>query len=125
MKAIFSESGPEAEVIAEQIDVLGAQCLPDHWRAMWDSQNSSISRSQASEELKAERETWPPLQDAFEDSIQAYRRRRETPGAFGKEETRMILCLIRGMLRFNPEDRLTTHEVLKSDWDVEYALRKL
>lgn len=72
-----------------------------------------------------QRETWPPLQDAFEDSIQAYRRRRETPGAFGKEETRMILCLIRGMLRFNPEDRLTTHEISKSDWDVEYALREL
>jgi serine/threonine-protein kinase SRPK3 len=34
MKAIFSESEPEAEVITEQIDVLGAQCLPVHWRAM-------------------------------------------------------------------------------------------
>jgi hypothetical protein len=34
MKTIFSESEPEAEVIAEQIDVLGAQCLPDHWRAI-------------------------------------------------------------------------------------------
>jgi serine/threonine-protein kinase SRPK3 len=125
MKAIFSESEPEAEVIAEQIDVLGAQYLPDHWRAIWDSQNDLVPLSDASEKSKAERETWPPLQDAFENFIQAYRRRRKTAGAFGEEETRMILCLIRGMLRFDPQDRLSTQEILKSDWMVEYALREL
>jgi serine/threonine protein kinase len=37
----------------------------------------------------------------------------------------MILCLIRGMLRFDPQDRLSTQEILKSDWMVEYALREL
>jgi serine/threonine-protein kinase SRPK3 len=125
MKAIFSESEPEAEVIAEQIDVLGAQCLPDRWRAIWDSQNNSVSPSRAPEELKMERETWPRLQDAFEEFIQVYRRRRGTTCAFGEEETRMILCLIRAMLRFNLEDRLTTQEVIKSDWMVKYALREL
>ena len=57
MKAIFSESEPQAEVIAEQIDVLGAQNLPDHWRKMWDAQIHSVSRSRgASKGLEAERE---------------------------------------------------------------------
>ena len=46
-------------------------------------------------------------------------------GAFDEEETRMILSLIRGMLRFKPEDRLTTQEVLKSEWMVKYALREV
>jgi hypothetical protein len=99
MKAIFSESKPEVEVIAEQIDVLDAQYLPDHWRAMWDSQNNSVSRLQAIGQLKAERETWPPLQDAFANSILGYRRRRKTTGAFGEEEAPTIRSLIRGMLR--------------------------
>jgi serine/threonine-protein kinase SRPK3 len=84
IKAIFSEYEPEAEVIAEQIDVLGAQCLPDHWRATWDSQNDLISRSDASGELRAEREIWPTLQDAFENFIQAYRRGRKAAGALGE-----------------------------------------
>jgi hypothetical protein len=42
MKVIFSESEPEAEVIAGQIDVLGAQCILDRWRAIWDSQNDLV-----------------------------------------------------------------------------------
>jgi serine/threonine-protein kinase SRPK3 len=125
MKAIFSESELEAEVIGEQINVLGAQCLPDHWQAKWDSQNDLVPRFEASGDLKAERETWPPIEDGFENFIQAYRRRRKATGTFGEEETRMILRLIRGMLRFDSRDRLTTQEILKSNWMVEYALREL
>jgi serine/threonine-protein kinase SRPK3 len=37
----------------------------------------------------------------------------------------MILRLIRGMLRFDPQDRLTTQEILKSNWMVECALCEL
>lgn len=66
-----------------------------------------------------------PLETAFEEFVQKYRRKRETAGIFGVEETQAILDLMRGMLKFKPEDRLTIDQVLKSEWMVEWALPQL
>jgi serine/threonine-protein kinase SRPK3 len=57
--------------------------------------------------------------------VQKYRRKREAAGTFEEEETQAILELMRGMLRFRPEERLTIDEVLRSKWMVNWALPQL
>ena len=57
--------------------------------------------------------------------MQKYRRKREAAGTFEEEETQAILELMRGMLRFRPEERLTIDEVLRSEWMVNWALPQL
>jgi len=54
--------------------------------------------------------------------VQRYRREQEAMGVFGEEETRAILELMRGMLRFKPEERMTIQEVLRSEWMTKWAL---
>lgn len=71
------------------------------------------------------RETWPPLEKAFDEFVQKYKRKREASGVFGNEETHAILGLMRGMLKFRPEERLTIDQVLKSDWMINWALPQL
>lgn len=127
MKAIFSESEPMNEVIAEQIDVLGLQSLPDKWRALWERSGETEVGipSRIPKRSEGKRQAWPPLEEAFEQFVQKYRRKWEDVGVFGEEETRMILDLMRGMLRFSPEERMTTQDVLASDWMVKWALPEL
>lgn len=63
--------------------------------------------------------------EEFEELVQKYRRKRERTGVFGEEETRAILELMREMLKFRPEDRLTMGQVLESEWMVKSALPEL
>lgn len=128
MKFIFSESETQDEIVAQQIDVLGSSTFPESWRTQWErvceeeklDSDITIPRRPA-----GERETWPNLEDAFEEFVQKYRRKREAAGTFEEQETRAILELMRGMLRFRPEERLTIDEVLKSEWMVKWALPQL
>lgn len=127
MKFIFSrEEGAVDEIVAEQIDVLGYADFPQTWRQMWertctdDEHTETIPRRPTEE-----RETWPPLEEAFEEFIHKYRRQREHMGLFGEEEIEAILKLMRGMLRFRPEDRLTIDDVVRSEWMVKWALPEL
>lgn len=52
-------------------------------------------------------------------------RKLEAAGIFDQRETRALLELTRGMLKFRPEDRLTIDEMLKSDLLVNWALPQL
>jgi serine/threonine-protein kinase SRPK3 len=113
--------------VAEQIDVLGYHNFPKSWRNQWDRlgkeedcENSVIPRQPTDD-----RETWPSLEDAFEEFVQKYRRRREAAGTFEEKETQAILDLMRGMLKFQPGERLNIDEVLKSEWMVNWALPQL
>lgn len=127
MKFLFSrEEGTVDEIIAEQIDVLGHADFPQTWRRLWertwtdDEHTETIPRRPTEE-----RDTWPPLEEAFEEFIQKHRRQRELIGQFGEDEMKDILKLMRGMLRFRPDDRLTIDEVVRSEWMVEGALPEL
>ncbi|KAL1853982.1 hypothetical protein Daus18300_011571 [Diaporthe australafricana] len=127
MKFIFSEAETRDEIVAQQIDVLGSRNFPDAWRKQWErpggeekSVEDTIPRRPT-----GDRETWPILENAFEEFVQKYRRKREAAGTFEEEETQAILELMRGMLRFRPEERLTVDEVLKSEWMVKWALPQL
>lgn len=127
MKFIFSESETQDETVAQQIDVLGSSNFPDSWRKHWErlGEGKSDSNTAIPSRPTDIRETWPKLEDAFEEFVQKYRRKQEAMGIFDEREKRAIIELMRGMLKFRPEDRLTIDEVLKSDWMVEWALPQL
>ncbi|KAF2278687.1 kinase-like protein [Westerdykella ornata] len=102
MKFIFSEGETPDQIVAQQTDVLGSQNFPENWRKQWerlgehgDDANNMIPRRPT-----RDREAWPALENAFEQFVQKYRRKREDAGTFGEEEIEAILELMRGMLRF-------------------------
>lgn len=127
MKFIFSESETLDETVAQQIDVLCSSNFPDSWRKQWErlGEETSDGETPIPNRPTGVREIWPNLEDAFEKFVQKYRRKREAAGTFDEDETQAILDLMRGMLKFRPEERLTIDEVLKSDWMVKWALPQL
>ncbi|KAF6830760.1 protein kinase [Colletotrichum musicola] len=124
MKSIFSESETVDEIVAQQIDVLGLPGFPAAWRETWE-RNAADADEDIPRRPTGDRETSPSLEEAFEEFVQKYRKKQERLGTFGKEETSAIVDLMRGMLKFRPEDRLTIGEVLKSRWMVQWALPQL
>ncbi|KAI0870496.1 protein kinase [Hypoxylon argillaceum] len=124
MRPLFSDSEPQDEIVAQQIDVLGLQNFPLNWREQWEQQSSGEIDidQQIPRQPIGEREVWPPLEEAFEECVQKFRKKREAAGVFGEDETRAFLNLMRGMLSFRPEERLTIDEVLKSEWMAKWAL---
>lgn len=125
MKFIFSESEPRDEIVAQQIDVLGIENFPESWKKQWERPGEESKHDAIPRQPTGDRERWPPLETAFEEFVQKYRRKREWAGTFGVEETQAILDLMRGMLRFRPEERLTIDQVLRSEWMVKWALPQL
>lgn len=128
IKFIFSEAETRDEIVAQQIDVLGSSNFPESWRKQWerpDEGENSDGNTAIPRRPTGVRETWPSLDNAFEEFVQKYRRKREAAGTFDEQETQAILKLMRGMLKFRPEERLTIDEVLKSEWMVKWALPQL
>lgn len=130
MKFIFSEWVSRDELIAQQLDVLGLDHFPSTWRELWErphSDEGDFSMEGIPRRPTAlNREVWPPLEEAFEQFVQKWRRKQETVcGVFDEDEARAILDLMRGMMRFRPEERLTINKVLQSEWMVKWALPSL
>ncbi|PYH31868.1 kinase-like protein [Aspergillus neoniger CBS 115656] len=116
MKAIFSTEAPEDEVTSQQIDVLGP--MPQTWYSAWEERSYFFDEDGRPVEG---REVWPVLDLAFEQGVRDYRRQGGV-GDFGDDETAAILELMRGMLRFKPEERLTIEEVLQSEWILKWVM---
>ncbi|KJF61409.1 CMGC/SRPK protein kinase [Coccidioides immitis RS] len=120
MKAIFSSEFITAdEIVSQQIDVLGP--MPSSWWERWDERGQFFNQDGHPRE---DRDVWPPIDEAFEEGIQRYRRKRGM-GVFEVDETAAILDLMRRMLAFRPEQRPTAEEILKSEWMVKWALPAL
>lgn len=118
MKAIFSSEFATAdEVVSQQIDVLGP--MPSSWWSCWDERSQFFDKDGRPKEG---RYVWPPIDEAFENGVQKYRRKRGRVGEFDKQETAAILDLMYRMLTFRPEERPTAEEVLKSEWMVKWVL---
>lgn len=125
MKAIFSSEFATADdIFAQQIDVLGASSLPSEWWEAWEqrSQFFSSSSDQKTKVPRKGRYVWSPLEEAFEEGVQKYRRQSQKVKEFDEEEMAAILKLMRRVLAFRPEDRFTAEEVLQSEWMVKWAL---
>ncbi|EER38518.1 protein kinase [Histoplasma capsulatum H143] len=117
MKAIFSSEFITAdEIVSQQIDVLGPMLLD--WWERWDERGQFFNQDGHPRE---DRDVWPRIDEAFEEGVQKYRRKREM-GEFGRDEAAAILDLIRQMLAFRPEERPTAEDILKSEWMVKWAL---
>ncbi len=128
MKFIFSEHETKDELVAQQLDVLGAENFPTQWRKHWERPSMEMDgnlRRVPRKPAANQREKWPLLEEAFDESIQAYRRKISVAGMFEREETRAILDLMRHMLKFRPTERLTIDEVLNSEWMRKWALPEL
>jgi serine/threonine protein kinase len=128
MKFVFSESETQDEIVAQQIDVLGSHNFPQSWRKQWERVGEEDEYADGviiPRQPTGDRETWPSLENAFEEFVQKCRRKRPAAGTFEDEETQAILELMRGMLPFRPEERLTIDEVLRSEWMVNWALPQL
>lgn len=121
IKAIFSgEYGTGDEMISQQIDVLGP--LPLDWFNKWEGKDRFFDSDQ---NPKKGPYRWPAVDEAFQEYIQKDRREESDMGSFSEEETTAALGLIRRMLVFKPEERLTIEEVLRSEWMVKWALPDL
>lgn len=120
MKAIFSSEFATADEIAsQQIDVLGP--IPLKWWELWGERGQFFDDNG---HPKEGRYVWPPIDKAFEESVQTYRRKLGV-GEFEREEAAAILDLMRQMLAFRPEERPTAEEVLQSEWMVKWVLPEL
>ncbi|KAF5576745.1 kinase domain-containing protein [Fusarium pseudoanthophilum] len=102
----------EDEVIADQVDALGP--LPHEWWEKWETRTNVLTEDG---KRKGGIETWP-LQKRFDLDIQ-----RETKAEkLDDQESRAFLDMVKGMLRFRPEERLTADQVLRSEWMRVWAL---
>ncbi|KAI0120071.1 protein kinase [Nemania sp. FL0031] len=128
MRPLFSDCEGQDEIVAEQIDVFGYQNFPLKWRGQWerqDSEKESTDQPLPRRPLR-KRDVWSPLEVAFEEDVQVFRKEKEdVVGIFSEEETRAFLDLMRGMMVFQPEKRMTIDEVLKSEWMSKWALPQI
>ncbi|KAL1856546.1 hypothetical protein Plec18170_003514 [Paecilomyces lecythidis] len=117
MKSIFSSEFADADdVTSQQIDILGP--MPSNWWKRWEERYRFFNDDGRPREG---RYVWSPIEDAFEECVQHYRRKLKR-GEFDEEEPAAILDLMRRMLAFRPEDRPPVEEVLQSEWMVKWAL---
>ncbi|KAI1905540.1 hypothetical protein LOZ12_006743 [Ophidiomyces ophidiicola] len=118
MKAIFSgECSTADEIISQQVDVLGP--MPSEWWEKWDERDQFFDSNRCPKEG---RYVWPAMEEAFQEGVQKYRQQKPHMGVFGTDEKAAVLDLIRRMLVFKPEKRLTIEEVLETEWMVKWAL---
>lgn len=92
--------------------------MPTSWWERWEERSQFFDENQRP--IKG-RYVWPPLDTAYEDWVQKYRRKRDV-NEFGSEETAAILCLMRSMLAYQPEESPTIAQVLESEWMVKWVL---
>lgn len=117
MKAIFSsEFATEDKVASQQIDVLGP--IPKEWWERWETRQEFFDEFG---KPTPDRSAWPPIEKAFEEGVEKYRVRFKQE-AFSEEEKAAFLHLMRHMLPFRPEERLSIQDVLSSDWLVKWAI---
>ncbi|KAG6012688.1 hypothetical protein E4U54_007358 [Claviceps lovelessii] len=139
MQSMFYEWNTEHTLVEQQLDVLGSDYFPSAWRKLWerpqidedhDNRRFQIPR----QPTRPHKSPLPPLEENFEQCVQKWRREQEEKcgkwkqkpcGVFDEDEKRAILDLIRGMMRFRPEERLTIDEVLQSEWMQKWALPAL
>ncbi|OAA68577.1 Protein kinase-like domain protein [Niveomyces insectorum RCEF 264] len=104
------------DVTADQVDVMGP--LPPEWWAAWGDERST--RFVANEQPREGRSVWS-WEQRFEDGIQMPRRDRGWD-TIGAAEQAALWSMLRGMLVFQPEDRLSADQVIDTAWMQRWAL---
>jgi serine/threonine protein kinase len=114
-RPIFESWFPEEdEVLAEHVDTLGR--LPEEWWAGWANRKNYFNDQLQTPHGQPRR----LLEERLEYSMQEPR--RETGMAEMKEEEKEdFLLLLRSMLSFKPEERISAQQVLESSWMQKWA----
>ncbi|CAK7242259.1 MAG: hypothetical protein STHCBS139747_003741 [Sporothrix thermara] len=133
MKPVVSADWASAdEVVAQYIDVFGP--LPAAWHAspQWREQQALYYDDRGVRRDADQVVIWPSLETAFDEGVQKWRRRRrrrqdqeeeeEHAGVFAEDERAAFLDLMRRMVVYEPEQRLTMSGVLQSAWMQQWAL---
>lgn len=119
MKPVFSnEFIPEDEIVAQHIDVLGP--MPSEWWLRWKVRDEFFITEDGQPTDSYSEDKWPPLEEWFDVVVQKWK--RQQGNGIGEKEKAAFLDLMRRMLVYRPEERLTVDEVLQSDWMVYWAL---
>lgn len=103
------------EVTADQMDGLGP--LPQEWWEKWEARTKDFTEDGRP---KGGREVWS-FKKRFDMTIQEPRIGEGT-AQMDEHEGCAFIEVIKGMLRFRPEERMTSEQVLRSDWMRKWAL---
>ncbi|KAF5970196.1 hypothetical protein FBULB1_9823 [Fusarium bulbicola] len=103
------------EVITDQVDALGP--LPQEW---WEKWEAKLDGFEEDGQPKGQREFWS-LERRFQIHFPDPRMEEGTE-QMDNDESHAFLDMIKGMLRFRPEERMTTDQVLRSEWMSKWAL---
>lgn len=124
LQGLFSDPwNTKNETVEDHLNALGATNFPKKWQEIWIRDAAAqASDYQLPRRPEKECEEKYTLDQLFERGIQKWRRKEPTKGIFEEDEKAEILALMRGMLCFDPEKRMTIEQVLESEWMVKWAL---
>ena len=98
------------------VDALGV--LPPEWWHQWEFRRKWFADNGTPLD---QREDAYSLEDRFENSAQRPRR-REGMIPFEQDEKDALLAMLRSMMRYKPQDRITAAEVLETEWMIKWAI---
>lgn len=114
-RPLFEGFNPYSDwMIKEHVDALGN--LPSEWWRTWDGRGRWFTE----EGTRISEGEGRSLVDRFVDSIQEPR--RGSPTEIADDEIRALLAMFRGMLAFQPDERLSAREIMESEWVQKWAL---
>lgn len=115
---IFEGFDPGSDwMIREHIDAIGK--LPSEWWEKWNARSEWFSENGV-----RSRGTSRDLEERFHVSMEAPRQRNKMP-AIEEDEKVALLELLRLMLVFEPDKRLTAVEILETEWVRKWAMPAL
>lgn len=98
------------------IDTLGI--LPPEWWRLWEARREWFADNGTSLDHRTDAYT---LEDRFESATQAPRC-EEGMNPFEQDEKDALIAMLRSMMSYKPEDRITAAEVLESEWMTKWAM---
>ena len=118
---LFQDYWPDADtVLCKAIDTFGP-LPPKIWQS-WPSRSQYFKDDGSWQEAArpSEEEILPTLTDRIRDSL-GLREESETFG-YTEVELKSLEKMLRSMLQYEPENRATVDEVLRSEWVREYGM---
>ncbi|KAK2809177.1 hypothetical protein FQN50_004012 [Emmonsiellopsis sp. PD_5] len=120
-RSLFEGFNPSSDwMIKEHVDTLGK--LPRDWWEKWDARERWFTNEATRIVSGGEGR---PFVDRFVDSIQQPRWGSAMEEGIGEAEKTALLTMLRGMLAYRPDERLTAREIIESEWMVRWALPAL
>lgn len=102
----------------EHVTVLGK--LPEEWWEKWNVRSKWFNE----DGTRNHHDLGSPWTERFEKFVQNPRR-RDGMQEIEDEEKAVLFAMLKAMLAFRPEERLTAAEVLRSRWMKDWALPEL